>query len=41
VLFRSHPVMNIEEAIDYLGLSAVKPFDPMTNIIEYNLGIVY
>lgn len=34
-----HPVMNMEEVIDYLGLNTVKPFSKEKNIIEYNLGI--
>ncbi|HNE51177.1 MAG TPA: hypothetical protein PLZ64_08550, partial [Chitinophagales bacterium] len=34
-----HPVMTMEEAINYLGLNTVKPFDKDINIIEYNLGI--
>lgn len=34
-----HSVMNIDEAIDYLGLNAVKPFTKEKNIIEYNLRI--
>lgn len=34
-----HPLMTIEEAINYLGLNTVKPFSQEINIIEYNLGI--
>jgi glutamate formiminotransferase/formiminotetrahydrofolate cyclodeaminase len=34
-----HTVMNIDEAIAYLGLNAIKPFNKNKNIIEYNLGI--
>ncbi len=32
-----HSTMNLDEAIDYLGLNAVKPFTKQENIIEYNL----
>lgn len=34
-----HPIMNMDEAIRYLGLNMVKPFSKENNIIEYNLGI--
>lgn len=32
-----HELMTIDEAIEYLGLNAVKPFSKEKNIIEYNL----
>lgn len=32
-----HEIMNMDEAIEYLGLSTVKPFTKEKNIIEYNL----
>jgi glutamate formiminotransferase len=32
-----HEIMSIDEAIEYLGLTAVKPFSKEANIIEYNL----
>ncbi len=32
-----HSKLNIDEAIDYLGLNVVKPFDKDKNIIEYRL----
>jgi glutamate formiminotransferase len=32
-----HEIMNTDEAIEYLGLTAVKPFSKEANIIEYNL----
>lgn len=34
-----HPVMNIDEAIEYLGLNSIRKFDKRQNIIEYNLNI--
>lgn len=33
-----HPVMSIEEAINYLGLNTIKHFDQYENIIEYHLN---
>ncbi len=35
----NHPIMNIDEVIEYLGLNVKKPFSKEENIIEYNLGI--
>jgi glutamate formiminotransferase len=32
-----HEIMSTDEAIEYLGLTAVKPFSKEANIIEYNL----
>lgn len=32
-----HEIMHLDEAIDYLGLNAVKPFSKEKNILEYNL----
>ena len=32
-----HEIMQLDEAIEYLGLNAVKPFSKEKNIIEYNL----
>jgi glutamate formiminotransferase len=32
-----HKIMSTDEAIEYLGLTAVKPFSKEANIIEYNL----
>jgi len=32
-----HEIMQLDEAIKYLGLNAVKPFSKEKNIIEYNL----
>ncbi len=34
-----HEAMNIDEAIEYLGLSSVKTFTKEENILEYKLGI--
>jgi glutamate formiminotransferase len=35
-----HPKMSVEEAIQYLGLDVLKPFNLQERIIEYNLKIV-
>ncbi|MFN8284456.1 MAG: glutamate formimidoyltransferase [Chitinophagales bacterium] len=34
-----HTSINLDDAINYLGLNAVKPFSKEANIIEYNLGL--